>query len=129
MSPIADNIAEGLVLKPDARLPVEKRLMRKKKTAEFDDARFEEAPPFQSNAMLTIEELAAHAKHLVNDARIASACSKVRADAEAVRDEVVLDVLIDLDATFPLTRLWISSSCSTLSAPWANALALARVTK
>ena len=44
--PIADNIAEGLVLKPDARLPVEKRFVLKKKIAEFDDARLDEGLPF-----------------------------------------------------------------------------------
>lgn len=129
LPPIADNIAEGLVLKPDARLSVEKRFVLKKKIAEFDDARFDEALPFQANAMLTVEEFAAHAKHLVNDARIASARSKVGTDAEAVRAEVVLDVLIDLDATFPLAYAALDAEKEDALRSRVDALALSRIAK
>ena len=129
LPPIADNIAEGLVLKPDARLPVEKRFVLKKKIAEFDDTRFDEALPFQANAMLTVEEIAAHAKHLVNDARIASARSKVGTDAEAVRAEVVLDVLIDLDATFPLAYAALDAGKEDALRDLVDALALSPIAK
>jgi hypothetical protein len=41
------------------------------------------------------------AERLVNPARIASARSKLGADPASIVDEVVLDVGIDLETTFP----------------------------
>jgi Rnl2 family RNA ligase len=98
---IANNVAEGLVLKPDTRAAPEDRFVLKRKIAEFDDARFDEALPFKSTVALSLDELGAHAARLVNAARVASARSKVGTSLEAVLTELVLDVLIDLEAAFP----------------------------
>jgi hypothetical protein len=79
--------------------------------------------------MLTIDEFAAHAKHLVNDARVASARSKVGATPEAVRAEVVLDVLIDLEATFPLAYAALNAEKEDALRSLVDALALSRIAK
>ncbi|MFO0669854.1 MAG: RNA ligase family protein [Polyangiaceae bacterium] len=95
------NVAEGLVLKPDVRAAPNDRIVIKRKIAEFDDARFDEATPFEADVVLSVTQLASHAASLVNDARVASARSKVGAMPTAILDEIVLDVLLDLEAAFP----------------------------
>ncbi|MEQ1502132.1 MAG: RNA ligase family protein [Myxococcota bacterium] len=95
------NLAEGLVLRVDARLPPSRRTTVKRKIPEFDEARFEEALPWDPDAALSADDLRVVALRLVNGPRIASARSKVGTDPERVRDEVVLDVLIDVEAAFP----------------------------
>ncbi|MBK6696031.1 MAG: hypothetical protein IPG50_28050 [Myxococcales bacterium] len=74
---------------------------RERKIAEFDDARFDEATPFEADVVLSVGQLASHAASLVNDARVASARSKVGAAPREVLGEIVLDVLVDLEAAFP----------------------------
>jgi Rnl2 family RNA ligase len=96
---LENNVAEGLVLKPDARFRAGERSVLKRKIPEFDDARFDESQPWRP-ARLSREELGAWVERLVNPARIASARSKVGADPAAILEEVVLDVSVDLEQVF-----------------------------
>lgn len=100
---IAGNVAEGLVVKPDQRAAPSERFTLKRKIPELDDARFGEAEPLASDVLLDLDQLTAHASLLVNPARVASARSKVGTAPAAIRDEVVLDVMVDLEAAFPFT--------------------------
>ena len=97
---LPDNIAEGHVLKPAEPMAIATRPTVKRKTATFDEARFDASRPFDANAFLNLEELTTLAAQLVNPARIASARSKVGSDRDAVLDEVVLDVLLDIELLF-----------------------------
>ncbi|MBK7534802.1 MAG: RNA ligase [Myxococcales bacterium] len=97
---LADNFAEGLVLKPDARCAGEDRPVIKRKIPEFDDDRFGEAEAWRP-AHLGEAELASWVERLVSPARLASARSKVGTATAAVLDEVALDVALDLSLTFP----------------------------
>jgi Rnl2 family RNA ligase len=99
LPPLDDNIAEGIILKPDARMAPSERPVIKRKIAEFDDAKFDESSAW-SPGRLSLEELLAWVERLVNPARIQSARSKVGEERNAVLDEVVLDVAIDLELTF-----------------------------
>jgi len=94
------NVAEGLVLRPDARLPLAGRPVLKRKIPEFDEARFAGARPWEPHlAGAAVGPLAAA---LVNPARIASARSKAGPDdGAALEEELVLDVLVDLVDAFP----------------------------
>lgn len=95
------NTAEGFVLKPDAKSRFHERYVTKWKIPEMDDARFDESMPWQPDTRLTLDELESTCDRLVNPARIASARSKVGTDPAHVRDEVALDVLVDIEAAFP----------------------------
>lgn len=95
------NVAEGFVLKPDVRARADERVVSKWKIPELDDARFDESMPFEPSVTLDVTALARFADRMVNPARIASARSKVGMDPAAIASEVVLDVLVDLEATFP----------------------------
>ncbi len=97
---IADNRREGLVLKPDQELPPRSRPAIKKKIPDFDEARFEEAEAW-APTWIGFPELLLWARRMVNPARISSARSKVGTDPDLVREEVGLDVMVDLEATFP----------------------------
>lgn len=98
----ASNLAEGLVAKPDVRSAATSYTASKRKIAEMREDRFDESRPWDPARPLDLERLGAWAEGLTNPARIASAASKVgREDAAALADEVVLDVLADLEATFP----------------------------
>ncbi len=99
---IEGNVAEGLVLKPDVETRPSMRPVVKRKIADFDEARFDESAPFDSRAALDLQALTELGGRLLNPARLASARSKVgEVDVSALVDEVVLDVLVDLEATFP----------------------------
>lgn len=98
LPPLPDNVAEGLVLKPERGGAA--RPILKKKIPAFSDARFGEAEAWDPRAV-GVAELRYWATQLVNPARIASARSKVGTDPAAILDEVVLDVGVDLEATFP----------------------------
>jgi Rnl2 family RNA ligase len=99
---LADNVAEGLVLKSDARARPDERPVLKRKIPEFDEQRFDDSAPWDADARLDLDALGRVAARLVNPPRVASARSKVgNADRAALRDEVVLDVLVDLEAAFP----------------------------
>jgi len=102
---IADNVAEGYVLKPDAELPARTRPLVKHKIPEFDENRFDESMPFDHHAQLSVAELLRWAAVMINPVRIASARSKVGADPAAVAEEVALDVWIDLEAIYPRRML------------------------
>ena len=97
---IADNIAEGLVLRPDRRAAPGERGLLKRKIDTFDDARFGEAEAWDPGDV-GIDALLTWADRLVNPARLASARSKVGTDLSLVREEVVLDVCVDLEEAFP----------------------------
>lgn len=99
LPPIADNIAEGLILKPDVRLAPAERPVSKRKITEFDDAKFDESAAWNPGR-LSADELRHWIERLVNPARIQSARSKVGAARSAIVDEVVLDVAVDLELAF-----------------------------
>jgi Rnl2 family RNA ligase len=99
LPPLADNLAEGVVLKPDARCAPAERPVIKRKLPEFDDERFREAESWDPGR-LGEPELLAWIDRLVAPARLASARSKVGADPAAIVDEVALDVAIDLGLAF-----------------------------
>lgn len=101
LPPLEGNVAEGLVIKPDARTAVGDRVVLKRKIDEFDEARFDESAPFESGVVLSEHQIALHLARLVNGARVASARSKVGTAPAEVLAEVVLDVLVDLEAAFP----------------------------
>jgi len=126
LPPIADNVAEGFVLKPDARADVAGRYVTKWKIRELDEARFDESAPWNPDAPLSLDGLRSIAERMVNAARIASARSKVGTDPGAVAEEVVLDVLVDLEGAYPgamhalraaeddSLRSWITEALSRL---------------
>ncbi|MEZ4358992.1 MAG: RNA ligase family protein [Kofleriaceae bacterium] len=99
LPPLAGNLREGYVLKPDRRYPASARPILKRKLPDFDDARFEEGPGWQPGH-LSFEQLRVWAVRLVNPARVASARSKVGADPAAIIEEIVLDVAADLETVF-----------------------------
>jgi len=101
LPPLEGNLAEGLVLKPDARALTSARFVVKRKIEEFDEARFDESQPWDPHAILDLAALQRLARSLVNGPRVDSARSKVGDARSAVVDEVVLDVLTDLEAAFP----------------------------
>ncbi len=96
---IAENFAEGLVLKPDARCAAGDRPVIKRKLPEFDDDRFGEAEAWRPGR-LEEAELLGWIERMVQPARVASARSKVGEAVEAIVDEVALDVAIDLGLAF-----------------------------
>ncbi len=97
---IADNVAEGFVLKPDVDMPAAKRPVVKHKIPEFDEAKFDESMAFDGGMHLSVAELVCWAQQMINPVRIQSAQSKVGLQPAAVIEEVVLDVWIDLEAMF-----------------------------
>jgi Rnl2 family RNA ligase len=100
---LPDNLAEGLVLRPDARLPLSARPIVKRKIPEFDEARFGEALPWDPH--IAPADVGALTATLVNPPRVASARSKVGPDdPAALEDEVILDVMIDLTDAFPMLQ-------------------------
>ncbi|MFV8752362.1 RNA ligase family protein [Nannocystaceae bacterium ST9] len=101
LAPLAGNVAEGLVLKPDLEIDAARRPIVKKKIPEFAELQFDESRPFDADAHLNLSELLQWAETMINAARIASARSKVGEDPVEVRDEALLDVWIDLESMFP----------------------------
>ena len=111
---IAENDAEGFVIKPTVRVEAAMRPVIKHKIPEFDDQRFDASNPLDPNVRLNMQQLRQLCDALVNDARIASARSKVGANTDAVLEEVVLDVLVDLESVFPRCLAQLSASESQL---------------
>lgn len=102
LPPIADNVAEGYVLKPDARMPVATRPAVKRKIPEFDDARFDDGAAWDPGARLSFDSLRTRAASLMNPMRVATARSKVGPDdVRAQSEEAALDAMVDLEAAFP----------------------------
>jgi len=96
------NLAEGLVLKPDLRMPAAAYTSSKRKIAEMREAKFDESQPWDPKRAADLATLQGWAERLTNAPRLASAASKVgRHDPAALADEVVLDVLTDLEEAFP----------------------------
>ncbi|HWO20482.1 MAG TPA: RNA ligase family protein [Kofleriaceae bacterium] len=100
LPPLPRNLAEGVVLRPDARAAPADRPVIKRKLADFDDERFREAEAWDPGH-LGEADLTAWLDRLVVPARLASARSKVGTDPSAIADEVALDVAIDLGLAFP----------------------------
>jgi Rnl2 family RNA ligase len=101
---LADNVAEGIVVRPDARARPGARATYKRKIAEFDEQRFAESEAWDEAQRLDRAAMLAWATRLTNAPRIASAASKIgRHDHAALLDEIELDVMIDLAAAFPAT--------------------------
>lgn len=99
---IDGNLAEGIVVRPDARSRPGRAAAYKRKVEEFDEARFDGARAWDVDQRPDPDELLAWARRMTNPARIDSAASKWgRHDPEVVLDEVELDVLIDLAEAFP----------------------------
>jgi Rnl2 family RNA ligase len=109
LPPIADNYAEGYVLKTAARSRADERSSLKRKIPEFDEDRFGDSCPFDPDRHLSFGELKQLARAMVNDPRIASARSKAGTGRNAVIEEVVLDVMIDLGWMFPRRLKWLAS--------------------
>ena len=95
----ADDVAEGLVLKPDVAAPPGARPAYKRKLPRFDDAAMLASSRW-APGLLSPAELQRWLQTLVCGARIASARSKVGTDPARILDEVVLDVGIDLETLF-----------------------------
>jgi hypothetical protein len=113
--PLEGNLAEGLVQKPDVRMPATSYTASKRKIAEMREDRFDESRPWDPSRRLELEALIEWAARMTNPPRIASAASKVgRDDPKALADEVVLDVLSDLEEAFPGAMR--SLPCADLSA-------------
>jgi hypothetical protein len=123
LPPIADNFAEGLVLKPDQRCAPSERPVIKRKLPEFDDDRFGEAEAW-APAWLDEAALLGWVERLVQPARLASARSKVGTSPEAIADEVALDVAVDLGLTFRAS--WEGLAEAAQERVLARARALAR---
>jgi hypothetical protein len=85
----------------DTRWQAVDRPTLKRKHPRFDDARYDESSAWSPRAALSESEWRQLVTLLVNPARVASARSKVGDDPALVADEVVLDVLVDLDAFQP----------------------------
>jgi Rnl2 family RNA ligase len=99
---LAGNLAEGVVVKPDARARPAARVIYKRKIPEFDERRFAGSEAWDPAQRLDLAALIAHGRRLTGPLRIASAASKWGAhDRGALVDEVVLDVLVDLGEAFP----------------------------
>jgi Rnl2 family RNA ligase len=102
LPPIDGNLAEGLVLRRDARARPGEAVIYKRKIDEFAEDRFGEAEAWDADQRPGLDALRVWARRLTNPARVASATSKWgHHDVDAVLDEVELDVLIDLAEAFP----------------------------
>jgi hypothetical protein len=99
---IEGNFAEGIVVKHTGSVSAAERGIVKRKIDEFDEKRFDESEAWDSTKPLSLAELVEIAGRLVNEARMASAASKVgRENRDAWLDEVVLDILVDLTEAVP----------------------------
>ncbi|MEV4513963.1 RNA ligase family protein [Dactylosporangium sp. NPDC049525] len=102
LPPLPGNLAEGVVLRPDAALAPQDRTVVKVKIDEFDEQRFAESRPWDPYTRIPVDDLRRLAAGLVNAPRIAGARSKVgEVPAAELIDEVVLDVLVDLSEAYP----------------------------
>ena len=101
LPPIANNYAEGYVLKTSSECRVDERPVLKRKIPEFEEDRFDESRAIKPHRHLALGEVVKLGQMMVNAPRIASARSKVGIGRDAVIQEVVLDVLVDLARMFP----------------------------
>jgi RNA ligase-like protein len=99
---LADNFAEGLVIKPDIEARPADYVVFKRKRAELDETRLEESAPVDKDPAMDLGALTAFGRQLVNGPRFDSARSKLgEGPPQALIDEVILDVLVDLETAFP----------------------------
>lgn len=126
LPPIAGNIREGYVAKPDRRMAASARPIVKRKIPEFDDAKFDGAESWHPGH-LDRAALVAWAARLVNPARVASARSKVGEERGAIVDEIVLDVAVDLATVFPAAYRALGPDDETAVMDAVRALAVAQV--
>lgn len=99
---IAGNFAEGFVLKADLRCPPALRATYKRKIPEFDEQRFDESAAFDPDQRLDLADFAEIGRRLINGPRVDSARSKLgEVGRDPLVEEVVLDVLVDIEATYP----------------------------
>ena len=75
LPPLPDNLAEGIVLRPDAALPPPDRTVVKVKIDEFDEQRFGESRPWDPYTRIPVDDLRLIAAGLVNAPRLAGARS------------------------------------------------------
>jgi len=101
LPPIAGNLAEGLVLRPDARASLADHYATKRKIEEFAESRFDESRPWEPPPRMVEHEWESVAASMVNLPRLASARSKIGMRMTDVLAEMVLDVLVDLELAFP----------------------------
>lgn len=102
LPPLSDNLSEGYVAKPDARMPISRYTTLKRKREEMEERRFDESIPWDPLRILPPDVIFGIADGLVNKPRLDSAASKVgRVDDRQILLEAVLDVLIDLEEAFP----------------------------
>lgn len=112
---IKNNWAEGLVIKPETSVLTSKRSVLKRKIEEFDEKRFDQSEAWDSDKLLSFEVVNIYAAKMVNPARIDSARSKVGdGRTKELLEEIVLDILIDLEATFPATFRLMDSEQETI---------------
>ena len=98
---IDTNVAEGYVLKPAGAAPFDTRPCAKYKIPEFDEQQFDGASALDANAHVPQDVLFDLGARLINAPRVASARSKVGTSVDTLREEVVLDALVDLHDIFP----------------------------
>jgi Rnl2 family RNA ligase len=99
---IANNFAEGLVIKPASKVLVAERDIQKIKIPEFDEKQFDESQPWDKNQHVPLSELLSWAERMVNAARLDSARSKLgEVSRNLLVEEIILDILIDLSEAFP----------------------------
>jgi hypothetical protein len=73
----------------------------RRKLAEFDETRLEESEPVDKDPAVDLGALTAFGRQLVNGPRFDSARSKLGdGPPQALIEEVILDVLVDLEAAF-----------------------------
>jgi Rnl2 family RNA ligase len=102
LSPIAQNWAEGLVLKPATSMPTSKRVVSKHKIEEFNEKRFDKSEAWDENQTLSLEGLFNLAIISINGPRIDSARSKVGdGSPNEIAEEVAMDILIDIREVYP----------------------------
>lgn len=107
---LPNNFAEGLVLKPAARTRVSERTVTKRKIEEFDETRYGESEAWDPNQVIPLDGLIALAIRLLDAPRLQSARSKAGESPDAIVEEAVLDVMIDLGEAFPAAMQRLDSA-------------------
>jgi Rnl2 family RNA ligase len=122
---LPDNIAEGLVLRPDPPAGTMDRPIVKRKIEEFDEKRFNDSRPCDPWQHIPIADLRELAHGLVNPPRLASARAKV--GPTDLLDEIVLDVMVDLSEAFPVAIAALTPAEEADLHAYIRALAAAKV--
>lgn len=107
---IPNNFAEGIILKPDCRMSPDHRPVVKRKIEEFSENRFNKSQPFDPKPSTTIEDLISILPMMINQARVDSARSKVGENTQAIIEECLLDILIDIESIFSTKDFFLSEA-------------------